>query len=332
MNVLIALDSSATAQAALAATLARTWPEGSAFRVLTVLPLPRLKRDPVRRFDAERDRAHCLIDSATRKIEERNPDSIVVGEIDIGDPAKKIILAASSWPADLVVVGSHDRGPLERIFMGSVSRSVLKQAGCSVFIARNTWLGTMAFAPMTRVLLAIDSSTESRAAIDVVLRTHWPENVRFHVLSVVRPIYSMYGGWEPGALDWINYPDFEKEERLTRKNLVNGVTQELVERFGRSCVDQQTIAEGEPLDIILQAARAWRAGLIMVGSGEKRDFLQRLEGSVSQHVAMRADCSVQVIRASVSAVQLPARKQRTNQLRQQARSNAASNQSAAHLI
>ena len=38
MNILITLDSSPTAQAALEAALARRWPPATEFRVLTVLP------------------------------------------------------------------------------------------------------------------------------------------------------------------------------------------------------------------------------------------------------------------------------------------------------
>lgn len=53
-----------------------------------------------------------------------------------GDPAEQIVLAAIEREADLIVVGSHGRAGLARLVIGSVARSVLVHAPCSVLIAR----------------------------------------------------------------------------------------------------------------------------------------------------------------------------------------------------
>ncbi|MBZ0188516.1 MAG: universal stress protein, partial [Candidatus Obscuribacterales bacterium] len=128
MNVLIALDSSASTHAALAATLARRWPEGTDFRVSTVIPGKSQDKINCGEFGAELFHAHRLIDRAISEIKSRNEDSIVMGEIDVGNPTKAILRLADSWPADLIVVGPHDRALLQRLYMGSVSRSVLHKA------------------------------------------------------------------------------------------------------------------------------------------------------------------------------------------------------------
>ncbi len=47
-----------------------------------------------------------------------------------------IIENAANWGADLIVMGSHGRGSVERFFLGSVSLAVLAQAPCSVAIVR----------------------------------------------------------------------------------------------------------------------------------------------------------------------------------------------------
>lgn len=59
--------------------------------------------------------------------------------VDSGKPASKIIEIANSWHADLIVMGSHGRGKMEGLLMGSVSQEVLHHARCPVLVvqARN---------------------------------------------------------------------------------------------------------------------------------------------------------------------------------------------------
>src|SRR5687768_6690261 len=53
-----------------------------------------------------------------------------------GSPAWEIVAEARRWNADLIVIGSHGRTPLERFFLGSISFKVAAEAHCSVRIAR----------------------------------------------------------------------------------------------------------------------------------------------------------------------------------------------------
>jgi nucleotide-binding universal stress UspA family protein len=54
----------------------------------------------------------------------------------IGDAADELVKAAQELGADLLVIGSHNRSRIERIFVGSVAQKVLHNARCPVFIAR----------------------------------------------------------------------------------------------------------------------------------------------------------------------------------------------------
>jgi nucleotide-binding universal stress UspA family protein len=51
-----------------------------------------------------------------------------------GDPGEVIPDAADAEGADLIVMGSHGRGPVGRLLLGSVSRRVLDQARCRVVV------------------------------------------------------------------------------------------------------------------------------------------------------------------------------------------------------
>lgn len=53
-----------------------------------------------------------------------------------GDPAHEIVAAAAEYGADLVVTGTRGLGGIDRLMLGSVARSVLTHAPCSVLVVR----------------------------------------------------------------------------------------------------------------------------------------------------------------------------------------------------
>jgi nucleotide-binding universal stress UspA family protein len=62
------------------------------------------------------------------------PNPQVVGEV--GDAALAIIEAARHHQADVIVIGSHDRNWVSRLFVPSVTGSVVKDAEVPVLIVR----------------------------------------------------------------------------------------------------------------------------------------------------------------------------------------------------
>jgi nucleotide-binding universal stress UspA family protein len=51
-----------------------------------------------------------------------------------GVPGDEIIATAKEWQADLVIIGSHGRVGLERLFLGNMSEGVLRHAPCPVLV------------------------------------------------------------------------------------------------------------------------------------------------------------------------------------------------------
>jgi nucleotide-binding universal stress UspA family protein len=118
------------------------WPEGTVFRVLTigesvhpsVAQLLESDRDV---SDVQRSAdniAANTVASAVAILQGRGFHADGVSPE--GDPKSMIVEYAKEWGADLIVVGSCDKSRLEKFFVGSVSRSVVEHAPCSVLIAK----------------------------------------------------------------------------------------------------------------------------------------------------------------------------------------------------
>lgn len=54
----------------------------------------------------------------------------------VGLPAEEIVKAADEWAADLIVIGSHGRGGVRRVLVGSVAEGVMRHASCPVLVVR----------------------------------------------------------------------------------------------------------------------------------------------------------------------------------------------------
>ena len=68
----------------------------------------------------------------------RLPENVSCDEfVREGDPAYEIVSLATLWHADVIVIGTHGRGLLGRVFLGSVAASVVRHAPCPVMTVAN---------------------------------------------------------------------------------------------------------------------------------------------------------------------------------------------------
>ena len=85
--------------------------------------------------------AEDAVKSAADLLQKKNPALLITTAVIKGPPKQVILKEAEEFGADLIVVGSHGRGAIERFLLGSVSQAVALHAKCSVEIVRNRNIG-----------------------------------------------------------------------------------------------------------------------------------------------------------------------------------------------
>jgi nucleotide-binding universal stress UspA family protein len=108
-------------------TLVDALPLGEAV-AMPMAPLAGPAIDP----ELEHERWERIGAEARRILETRGLKPEIVNPI--GDAADEIVRVADERDADLIVVGTHEPGFLERLLGGSVSQGVARRAHCDVMI------------------------------------------------------------------------------------------------------------------------------------------------------------------------------------------------------
>jgi nucleotide-binding universal stress UspA family protein len=142
-----------------------------------------------------------------------------------------------------------------------------------------------------KVLLAVDGSPFSDAAVEEVASRPWPAGTEVKLLHVAeRPLIPVT---EPWALP-DNY--FEEMDRAAQEH-ARATIEKAKSRMAAADVKVTTeIVEGYPKHAIVDEAQKWGADLTVVGSHGYRGLTRLLLGSVSQAVASHAPCSVEIVR------------------------------------
>jgi nucleotide-binding universal stress UspA family protein len=142
-----------------------------------------------------------------------------------------------------------------------------------------------------KILLAVDQSEYSRAAINEVGKRPWPARSTVRVLSVVEPIPQMAIGPAYGGRESLDQMDAELKKRAS--NLTTKIVQKLKTK---SLKAEPVIRSGNAAAEIVEEAEKWRADLIVLGSHGYGALKRLFLGSVALSVVSNAPCSVEVIR------------------------------------
>ena len=137
-----------------------------------------------------------------------------------------------------------------------------------------------------RILIAVDGSRTSEAALAAVSNHKWPDG------SLVKLIYVV--GSSPNVMEKL-----KGEAQLPNVEETRAAIEEVTESLGHrmpSITVSCQILEGDPKSAISKFAGQWKSDLIVMGCRIKSGFDKLLLGSVSRGVLEKADCPVLLVK------------------------------------
>jgi len=190
-------------------------------------------------------------------------------------------LVDASTDARMIVMGSHGKGALGRLLLGSVSRGVVEHAHCPVAVIHADEPSALVD-PTAPVLLGVDGSPASEAATEWAFdEASWRgvELIALHAWSDVA-VFPILG------MDWRTYQG--QGEELLAERLAGWQ-----ERYPDVHVSRRLVCD-TPARWLLEESQSTQ--LVVLGSRGRGGFAGMRLGSVSAAVAQSAKVPVVIVR------------------------------------
>jgi nucleotide-binding universal stress UspA family protein len=201
-----------------------------------------------------------------------------------GPVVPELVRTAIAMPADLIVVGSHGRGRIAGLVLGSVASGLVDDAPCPVLIGRRPTART--------VLVAVDGSSSAAAAVASLTSLEVFRSLTAVTLTVARPLEA------PLTL----LPETEEElDDLEQLRHAQAESAAAVAETAAAALRAEgmnatsRVAFGNPTEEILATARDLDVDLIVLGTRGLRGFERLRVGSTARGVLGHAAASVLVV-------------------------------------
>jgi|ERR1035437_8550344 nucleotide-binding universal stress UspA family protein len=271
-NVLVGVDGRSNGRDAIALASRLTDPAGKLTLAHVhsgqVHPLHAITPGLVRE---EREASQKLL---AAELEAADVDAELVA-VEDATPGSGLHRRAEEQGADLLVVGSCSRGLMGRVMLGDDTRASLNGAPCAVAIAARGYAESPA--PLARVGVAYNGSSESKAALATAIAVAAPAGAEVRAMEVVSiPTYAFTGLVPPAFGETVELMLSEGNARMRELDGAEG-------RAVYGLAGEELAAFGDEVD------------LLVVGSRSYGPVRRLVVGSTSDHLERHARCSLLVL-------------------------------------
>jgi nucleotide-binding universal stress UspA family protein len=203
-----------------------------------------------------------------------------------GEVVQEILSATGALGADLIALSSHGESARPAVPCGSVAGRVLLAATCPVLVM-GAFAGDGGCAPSrpTRILVALDGSSESEASLPPARSAAAEWGAEIILLHVIEPLWAAA---DSAVADWQ-----VKETEATQRRL-----RELADALGREGIRARTLlSHGEPAQEIVSQVIRRQAGLLCLSTAGRGAMGRLLFGAVAQKLIGALPVPTLIVRA-----------------------------------
>lgn len=222
-------------------------------------------------------------------------------------PAQGLLDFAAKENSELIVLGSHGHGFLGRLLLGSVSLKVLNHAHCAVRIVRKK--PGLPTAP--KLMLGLDGSRDSLAAIEAITTRSWPKGTKVHLVTALDEKLRLSGASLKRAPKASKTGKAKKEGQARDESGASALGGVIAEGWLGVCLEKAIadltqaglkvstkLVEGEARQLLREEAKHFKPHCVFLGSRGLGALERFILGSVSSDFVTHAPCTVEIVRPS----------------------------------
>ena len=273
--------------------------------LISALHLGRLKKADIHLVHIELIHGAPLMDSSTaepsigwfrKRVEEENEDIWPLFEDatihyrlgrDVA-PGPSILHYANENEIDLIIIGTHGRRGVRRMFLGSVAEEIVRHATCPVITVHKD--ESIQLDQLKRILVPIDFSKHSEQALAHAIELASISGAVLDLIHVVHlPSYPTLN--DVGIFSLYQYQPGLEEKALKHLAL-------LWERFADSNIEVTfNVFDGQPGDEIVRFALEHKSDLIVMGTHGLTGLSHFLLGSIAAKTIRKAPCPMFIVKS-----------------------------------
>jgi nucleotide-binding universal stress UspA family protein len=204
-----------------------------------------------------------------------------------GTAVQEILAQAKTSRADLIVIGSHGRGGVQRLVLGSVAERVLRLATCPVLtVRRGVRLVRRSRSPFETILCPTDFSAAANKAVAYAKRLAQEADAKLILMTAVE---SPFG-------DEVTSGAVAELQKSIASNASDALTRLLPRPASNGPRAQAIVAVGKASAAIVKVARARSVDLIVMGVSGRGALDVAILGSTTHHVIREGAWPVLTVR------------------------------------
>ena len=220
----------------------------------------------------------------------------VIASLERGPVAEALISYAHRSDVDLIVMRSHGRGGIKRVWFGSVADRLIRESGMPVLVVRPPSVATAleGGTQLNRILLPLDGSELAERAIVPAVKVASVDGASITLLRVVTAWKDQTPGVLESGLGPASAVEVSEAQRYLDSILAWPDT-------GALRVTRRVVIASDPADAILEVAREIEADVVTLATRGLGALRRAASGSVSDRVMRESEVSTIVLHPEQSS-------------------------------